>query len=240
MAYKHKYVVGETYAFYNNSDTLEDNVEFNYWSFDIVHSDTFIEVYEDVTVLTKDIISGTDYRWYASDFTFPDIENGCYRFRIVDTVQNNVIFLSDEFEVVSSTDGLMYSKYRNAVDILNYNYEGLPSFYNKAHFEMFDRKPLIKTTTQGYDLTSGSFKRIRTVKTKDIEVITGWFDETEHEAVQSMIIHSDFYLALDGSFKLINLEEGSEYLLEWQENYEFIQASVRLEINDRSSSNKGL
>ena len=41
MAYKHKYVVGETYAFYNNSDDLETNANFTYWGFDLVHSDTF-------------------------------------------------------------------------------------------------------------------------------------------------------------------------------------------------------
>jgi len=240
MPYKHKYVVGETYAFYNNSDELEDNVEFNYWSFDIVHSDSFISVYDDLTVLAKDIISGTDYRWYADDFVFPDIDTGCYRFIIVDTVQNNVIFISDEFEVVNSTEGLIYSKFRNVVNILNYNYEGLPSFYNKLHIQAFDRKPKISTVTKGYDLSDGSFKRIRTIRSKNIELITGWFDEKEHEAMQAMIIHSLFYLSLDDEFKLINYEDGSEYLNEWQENYQYIQASVRLEIDDRSTTNKGI
>ena len=240
MAYKHKYVTGETYAFYNNSDELEDNVEFNYWSFDLVHSDTFIPVYEDVAVLSKDIISGTDYRWYADDFIFPDIENGCYRFIIQDTVQNNVLYVSDIIEVVDSTDGLMYARFRNASNMLNYNYEGLPSFNNKVHIEMFDRKPLLSTTTQGYDLTDGSFKRIRTIRTKNIELVTGWFDENEHEATESMIIHSAFYLAIDDEFKLINFPDEFEYTPEWQENYEFIQVAFRLEIDERSTSNKGI
>jgi hypothetical protein len=240
MAYKHKYVTGETYAFYNNSDELEDNVEFNYWGFDLVHADTFIPVYEDVTVLSKDIISGSDYRWYAEDFTFPDVENGCYRFIIVDTVQSNVLYVSDIIEVVDSTNDLMYARFRNASNMLNYNYEGLPSFNNKTHIEMFDRKPLLNTTSQGYDLTDGSFKRIRTVRTKNIELITGWFDENEHEATQSMIIHSDFYLGLDNEFKLLNFPEGFEYSPDWQENYEFIQVAFRLEIDERSTSNKGI
>lgn len=240
MAYKHKYVTGETYSFYNNSNELEDNVEFNYWGFDLVHADSFIPVFEDVTVLTKDIISGTDYRWYAEDFEFPDVEPGCYRFIILDTVQNNVLYVSDVIEVVDSTDNLMYVKYRNAVNMLNYNYEGLPSFNNKFHVELFDRKPLIKTTTQGYSLTDGSFQRVRTIRTKDIEMITGWFDENEHEAMQAMIVHSAFNLALDNEFKVMNFPDGSEYLPEWQENYEFIQVAFRLEIDNRSTSNKAL
>ena len=34
--------------------------------------------------------------------------------------------------------------------------------------------------------------------------------------------------------------DDSNYSAEWQENYDFIQASVRLQENDRSSSNKTL
>ena len=70
--------------------------------------------------------------------------------------------------------------------------------------------------------------------------MTGWFDEKEHDAMQQMAIHSDLNLAINGNFELMNFSEDSEYLLEWQENYEYIQASIRLQINDRSSSNKAL
>ena len=241
MAYKHKYVIGSTYAFYNNSTELEDNVNFNYWAFDLVQADTFQVVYEDITTLSKDIISGTDYRWYADDFQFPTVETGCYRFVILDLADsNNVLYMSDEIEVVDSDDGLIYVNFRNAKNILNYNYEVLTEFYNRTHIEMFYRKPLRPTSTQGYTLSGGSFKRVRTLLTKSFEFITGWFDQKEHDAMQEMIIHSELNIAIDGNFKLMNLPEGNEYLLEWEENYEFIQASTRLQVDDRSSSNKAL
>ena len=37
MAYKHKYVIGETYAFYNNSDALETTASFNYCGMAVPH-----------------------------------------------------------------------------------------------------------------------------------------------------------------------------------------------------------
>ncbi len=241
MGYKHKYVIGSTYAFYNNSEDLEDNVNFNYWTFDLVHSDTFQIAYDDIAILSKDIISGSDYRWYADSFEFPVVSTGCYRFVVLDSADSDqVLYMSDEIEVVDDDAGLMYVNFRNAKNILNYNYEVLTTFYNKTHVEMLHRKPLRPTSTQGYTLSSGSFKRVRTLLTKSFEFVTGWFDEKEHDAMQEMIIHSDLTIAIDGNFESINLNEGGEYLLEWQENYEFIQASVRLQIDDRSSSNKAL
>ena len=240
MAYKHKYVPGETYSWYNNSDDLETDASFNYCGLDLVHADTFIQVIEDVATLATDIFSG-GYRFYADDFVFPEVESGCYRFIVLDvSASEEVLYISDPFEVVSSTDGLIYSKFRNGKNILNYNYEGLPTYYNKTHVELLRRKPIRPTTTQGYSLSSGSFKRVRTLLTKSFEFVTGWFDEKEHDAMQQMAIHSDMNLAINGNFELMNFSEDSEYLLEWQENYEYIQASIRLQINDRSSSNKAL
>lgn len=240
MAYKHKYVVGETYAWYNNSDALETTASFNYCGLDLVHADTFIQVIEDVATLGTDILSG-GYRFYADDFVFPTVSDGCYRFIVIDvSAGENVLYISDPFEVVSSTTDLTYCQFRNGKNILNYNYEGLPSFYNKTHIELFKRKPLRPTITQGYSLSSGSFKRVRTLLTKTWEFITGWFDTKEHDGMQALVIHSDMQLSIDGNWEVMNLSEDSEYLLEWQENYEFIQASVRLQINDRSSTNKAL
>lgn len=240
MAYKHKFVIGSEYAFYNNSDDLEDDANFNYWVFSLVHSDTFEVLIEDVATLSKDIISGTDYRWYIESFDFPGVDPGCYRFIIEDTISENIFYISDIFEAVSSDEGLLYSRYRNGKNILNYNYEGLPSFYNLFHVEMFKRKPSRPETTEGYTLVSGSFQRVRTVLTKAYEFVTGWFDESEHDASHAMTIHSDLNIGLDGNFTAMTKPDDSEYNVDWADNYEFIQGSVRLEKDSASSSNKAL
>src|SRR5210317_830202 len=147
MAYKHKYVKGKTYAFYNNSDTLETTASFNYCGLDLVHADTFIQVVEDVAELSTDILSG-GYRFYADSFVFPNVANGCYRFVILDVSSGEeVLYISDPFEVVDSEEGLIPIKYRNAKNILNFNYEGLTSFYNLGHVEMLRRKPLRDSRT---------------------------------------------------------------------------------------------
>jgi hypothetical protein len=240
MAYKHKYVTGENYAFYNNSDTLESDVNFNYWSFNLVHSDSFILVYEDITTLVKDVISGSDYRWYADVFEFPPVGNGCYRFVIEDTISGNIFYISDEIEVVDSTDGLMFCRYRNGKNMLNYNYEGLSSFYNQFHVEMKKRKPARNESTEGYELTSGSFKRVRTTLTKTWEFVTGWFDETEHEATHAMAVHNDLNIVFNGNFNAMTKSEDSDYSVDWQEDYEFMQVAFNLEEDSKSSSNKAL
>ena len=240
MGYKHKYVIGGAYAWYNNSDALETTASFNYCGLDLVHADTFIQVIEDVAVLSTDVLPG-GYRFYADTFVFPQVDPGCYRFIVIDvSASENVLYISDPFEVVDSDEGLTYGKFRNDKNILNYNYEGLASFYNKVHVELFKRKPLRPVNTQGYTLSSGSFKRVRTLLTKTWEFITGWFDTIEHDATQAAIVHSDLQLYIDDNWESMNLTQDSEYALEWQNNYEFVQASVRLEVNDRSSSNKAL
>jgi hypothetical protein len=227
MGYKHKYVVGKTYAWYNNSDDLETTASFNYCGLDLVHADTFIQVVEDVATLSTDILSG-GYRFYTEGFVFPEVDNGCYRFIVVDvSAGENVLYVSDPFEVVSSESGLIPIKYRNAKNILNFNY-------------VFKRKPLRPTTTDGYALANGSFKRVRTILTKTWEFITGWFDTKEHDAAHAALVHSDLQLYIDDNWEAMNLPEESDYSIEWQENYEFMQASVRLQIDDRSSSNKAL
>lgn len=239
-SYRHKYVVGKTYAFYNNSDTLETEASFNYCGLDLVHADDFIQVVEDVATLSTDIFSG-GYRFYADAFVFPVVSPGCYRFIIVDvSAGESVLYISDPFEVVTSEEGLIPIKYRNAKNILNFNYEGLASFYNIGHVELLRRHPLRPSVTDGYPLSTGTFKRVRTILTKTWEFITGWFDQKEHDGLQAALVHSDLQLYVDDNWEAMNLSDDSTYNIEWQENYERIQASVRLQENDRSSSNKAL
>lgn len=243
MRYKHKFVKGSSYSFYNNSNELESDANFPFWELNLVHSDTFIEAYDNVTTLSKDIISGSDYRWYVEEFTFPNVDTGCYRFIIKDTnasIKNKVLYISDEIEVTNSDKGLLLVNYRNAVNIMNYNYEGLPEFSNKFHVEAIRRKPTRPESTEGYTLVNGDFLRVRTSLRKSYEFVTGWFDEQEHDATHAMAIHSNLNISYNGVFNPMTKPKDSDYETPWEENYEFIQASFRLEESNRASSNKGV
>jgi hypothetical protein len=238
--YNHKYVTSQEYSTYANNESLEDNANFASWRVDLVHADSFIPAVQSVMTLTKDIISGTDYRWY-SKFTFPVVPNNCYRFVIIDTAASDaVLYISDTLESVDSSEGLILSKFRNGVNIQNYNYAGLPTFYNVFHVELNRRKPLSQKTTGGYDLADGSFFRVRTVRTKTYEFVTGWFDEQAHDATDVMAIHSDLQLAIDGNYLAFNSGEDGGYEPPWEENYEVIQVAFRLEQKNESSSNRAL
>ena len=240
--YNHPFLVGQSYSFYANNDVLDTSTTFNYWRVDLVHEDSFIQVYQDVMTLNKDIIDATtgDYRWYST-FTFPTVTNNCYRFVIIDTANSDaVLYISDTIESVDSSDGLILCKFRNGVNIQNYNYVGLPTFYNIFHVELNKRKPLSQKNTGGYDLADGSFFRVRTVRTKTHEFVTGWFNEDEHDATDIMIIHSDLQLGIDGSYTAYNSGEDGGYEPPWEENYEVVQVAFRLEQENESSSNKAL
>jgi hypothetical protein len=238
--YDHKYLTDHQYTIYANNDTLDTNVSFNDWRVDLVHADSFVQVVNDVMTLTKDIISGTDYRWYST-FTFPVVDNNCYRFVIIDTADSDaVLYISNEIESVDSSEGLILCKFRNGVNIQNYNYEGLPSFYNIFHVELDKRKPLSQKNTGGYDKADGSFFRVRTVRTKTYEFVTGWFDENEHDATDIMLIHSSLQLGIDGNYTVYNSGEDGGYEPPWQDNYQLIQVAFRLEQENESSSNRAL
>lgn len=240
MSYKHKYVPGWDYAFYNNSDDLEDNANFNYWTLDLLHADSLTVALDDVAPISKDIISGSDYRWYVDTFTFPDIDNGCYRFIVYDNANNEVIYIGDEIEVTDNTNNLTYVKFRNSKNILNYNYEVLTTFYNLFHVEMFKRKPKNTERAKGYNLVNGVFKRVRTTLSKSYEWITGWFDEEEHDATQAMSIHSDLNVGYDGELRSVTKDDSDTYEIEWQENYEEVQAKLDLTEVATGSSNKAV
>ena len=214
MGYNHKYVTGELYAFYNNSDDLEDNGNFASWRVDLCHSDNYVSVIEGIVDLTKDIISGSDYRWYADEFIWPEVEEGCYKLVVIDTSNSDdVLYISDEIEVVDSVNDLIQVKYRNAANILNFNYETLTTFYNIFHVDWMYRKPMRPIITEGYGLSNGTFKRVRTILTKTYEFVTGWFDEKEHDAVQGAIIHSDLQIVVDGNWEAMNMPEDGEYTI---------------------------
>lgn len=240
MTYNHKYITGQIYSNYANLDNLETSVNFNYWRVDLVHADSFIQVVQDVMTLTKDIIDSDtgNYRWYTT-FTFPQVPNNCYRFVIIDTTSDAVVYISDTFEVTTN-NGLILCKWRNAKNMLNYNYQTLTSFYNVSHFELKRRKPNIVIQRNGYELSDGSFEPVRTVRGKTHEYVTGWFDEKEHDAMNALIIQSDVQVDINGLYISVIFTEDTTYETDYQEDYEFIQAGFRLEQPDQASNNKAI
>jgi hypothetical protein len=232
------FVAGEDYAFYVNSTELEDNVNFPYWECNVYNSDTFTLAYSNLFVPVKDIISGTDYRWYAT-FTFPEITSGCYYIVVNDTIADNVLYISNLIEVRANDLDLIKVKYRNAVDIENFNYEGLLTFNNLFHLESIKRQPLNDLKSEGFDLIDGTFQRVRTTRVKTYEFITEFMGEDSHDALNSALTHSNFEMFIGNSFSRFVLGD-SDYSPAWSENYGLAQATFRLQDASKSTTNKAV
>jgi hypothetical protein len=233
------FVAGVDYAFYVNLDELETNANFPYWQVNLYTANEFNLAASNIFVPTKDIISGTDYRWYAN-FTFPNVNSGCYYIVVIDTANaNNVIYISNLIEVRPDETDLLKIRYRNPVNMENFNYEGLPTFKNEFHIEVITRQPQNNLDTEGFDLVDGTFQRVRTTKTKTYEFVTEFMGELSHDGLNTALYHNTFEVFKENIFQLFKLAD-SDYSPEWSENYGLAQATFRLQQARQSSTNKAI
>lgn len=231
-------VGGEDFAFYANLDDLETSANFANWHLDLVNSD-FQTVVQDVGTLTKDIISGSDYRFY-SEFTIPEgLTAGCYYLVVIDETYAQVKYLSNKLYYSTITDYSIRYRYRNSKNILNFNYSGLSEYYNKGRIKLKKRQPNQDVTSIGYEQINGSFNPVRYVKGKTYEFITLWYDEYDHDAFNALTIHNLIEIVEEGSFVQYVRGEDS-YSIDWNDNYPLAEGNIRLQRKNSYSSNKTL
>lgn len=230
-------IADEDFAFYANLDELEDDSNFANWRLDLLFDDFNVAV-TNIGFLLKDIISGSDYRFY-SEFVVPSgLTTGCYYLAILDET-DEVKYISNKLNYSTILDYSFFIKYRNNKNILNYNYEGLTAFNNRFRIKLVKRQPQQDTTSIGYDLIDGSFNPVRYVKGKVFDFITLWYDEFDHDAFGSAIIHSNFLLVDEGRF--VQYRKGDEqYQIDWNDNYPLAEGEIRLQRKNSYSSNKTL
>lgn len=230
---------GDFFAFYANLDELEDSASFSDWHLDLVMQvgDGFNLVVEDIGTLFQDVISGSNYRFYSS-FNIPyDLTTGCYRLVITDEFYNLVQYVSRPMNYKSHTDYSIPIRYRNNINILNYNYQNtLSSFYNTFRLNMVKRQPLNEVNQVGYDLIDGSFFPISTVTGLTEEFILSFADEYHHQGFEAATIHSDFEIGTKTGWK--QFVRKSEYQVDWQEDYPLADGIIRLQQKNSFSSNK--
>jgi len=245
IRYNSLFFPGESFANYVNLDTLEDNGNFANWSVDLYHAPTKTGIgalaWPGVFTPTKDIISGTDYRFYFAEQTIPiGITDGCYRILITDTSAPTVLYVSEILEFISDSTNTLRIRYRNDKNILNYNYVTLSSFKNIQRIKLKRLKGVPVTNTTGFDRVGAGFQVVRSTLTKVWEFVTGWFDSDSHEAFNAATIHTTFEVFIDGNWVQHNRTDSSDYSTPFEEDYPLVQGVIELEQTNKASSNKAI
>lgn len=226
-------VAGEVLAFYANIDELETSANFGNWHLNLLFSDFRLAI-TDIGVLVKDQITVDGYRFYSEITVPPDITPSCYYLVIVDET-DTVKYLSNSINASSITDNTLYIRYRNGKNMLNFNYEGLTDFYNRARIKLTQRAPSYPTTRIGYELIDGSFNPVRSLLGVNKEHVTEAYESDDHQAFNSATIQT-FEIFEEGSFK--EYRRGTnEYNVEWNGLNPLADGTITLEFKETYSSN---
>jgi len=230
-------------SFYANLDSLEDNANFSSWRLDLVDAETFSTLYYGIGTLTKDIISGSDYRFYLDSLSIPTTwESGCYRMVIVDESNQSVLYISNPFKYSSQlapyTEAI---RFRNNVNILNFNYETLTSFKNEFRIRVVKRQGSPVANRIGYDLINGNFNPVRTTTGIKLKFVTDFYSLLDHEAWNSAIIQDlEIYNDETGTWESFTLPDGGVIEIEYEKNYPLGTGQVTLEQDNTYNSNKNV
>lgn len=229
---------GHQIYYYFNSIDLSTAGDFSNWRVALVNDVNHAIAYDNIATLTKDLITGISFRWYF-DWTVPALLEGCYRFVIYENVGNTVLYLSENsFQYVADNDDICVVRYRNPVNIQNFNYEVLTSRYNQFRLWLKKRRPQRTIESVGYDLTDGTFNRVRSVVVKSYEFVTDMMDEVTTDAFNTALYHKTLEIDTGEGWQAFRLSEDAEIEQEFTENYELADATVRLQLIEYASSNK--
>ncbi len=189
---------GEQQSIYFNTQDPFQNSDFGNYRLDIIKDEPgYPIVVTDQSGLLPDLINpvGPIYRIYAI-FSFPFIDPGFYRYMIYDSVADQVILLTNAFEVITDSSVVEREttriRYRNSADIYNFGYESLPGFFNEIRIKMYEPDPVeFPADAEQYkEVSTGEFQ----VPKYDIDKLhtfeTYWFDPDQHEAFAVFLANS--------------------------------------------------
>jgi hypothetical protein len=183
------------WLYFNLDDPIEDS-DFANWEIRVYDLDGNLR--QTIGALTKDIISGSAYRFYCT-FTPDGTYTGLHYLAIYNTSTGEVkySFQDSPFSVIalSEVEQYVWLKFRNSSDLDNFNYEDFPSNYQEVFLPMnavsYDYEYEIKS------YTSVSSKKRRDQKTgrhKIVTINTELFNEQANDMMSSVTIHDEIYI----------------------------------------------
>jgi hypothetical protein len=220
---------GDVVSFYLNFDDAISTSGFANWKLGVISCDYIILV-PDLAALNQDLIPNTSSYNIYSEFTWPAMGSQKHFYLIIyNSSTNAVLYVSTPFRNVSASDANRYTKsimYRNSRNIFEIRYESLPDFYHKFRIPLHIFKPLPSEDSRGYDLSNGTYLRVRSTTKKQYTFITSKYDEFAHDAFFAMAKHHDF-LRIDERFW--QQASDASYEPEWPEtDYPLCDAEIAL------------
>lgn len=183
-------------SFYANLQTLDATADTSNWDLvGINENDDILNTYVG-SFSSKDVIVGSSFRFYRT--TANPVNNArVTRFAIYNSVSNVLLYRSSRIQVLTASEAVnryVLVKYRNSRNISNFNYEGLPSFYNQLwlpiEYMKHSKMNELDTYSQGStgNVVNSAFesKMIWTFRSRRMNA-------DNHEAFLSMLEHDEIY-----------------------------------------------
>ena len=189
------YLRDYNHYFYANLDTPIDDDDFALWVLDL-YDMAGNQVSAGVGILTKDIISGGDYRFYAH-FTIPvGVDRGLYQLVVYNSSTSDLKYVTNCIEVITSADveEFVFLWFRNSTNAFGFNYETLTS-YNTVFLNMniVEEQPEI-SMDQYREASTGKIRNQKTQTAKVLSLETFMFDGEANDMMLALSSHDDIQL----------------------------------------------
>lgn len=192
--YRPVLMTGLDHFMYVNSNDLITDADFDDWTVSLYQNST--EIQTDVATLTKDIISGSDYRFYMTVNIDVSVLNGEYYLVVYNSLTDEVKFQGNCIYVISEDEieNYVYLQYRNSSNIFNINY-GVFSEYQNIFLDMnvIDEQPEIEVKTYT-EVSTGKIRNQLSNTAKVLTLESYYFDDGANDMMLALSVHDDILI----------------------------------------------
>lgn len=188
--------------FYANLDNTIQDADFNDWVMDI-YDRYGNQIQAGVGTLVQDVISGSEYRFYANFQIDSSVPNGIYYFVIYNSVTEELKYISNCFQVISNdeVDKYVFLSFKNSGNIYNFNYENVDSF-NTVFIDaaVVEQQPDAEIK-QYQSQSTGKVRNLKSQVRKQVNLETHFFDDEANDAMLMLSVHDNIALN-NGAFEV--------------------------------------
>lgn len=184
------YLQDFNHSFYVNLDNPISDSDFDNWEVGLFNTEG--NEVQNFGNPTKDIISGSEYRFYFST-VINSSHSGVHFFAVYNSNDNSVKYQSNFFKVISvdEIENYAFLQFRNSSNLDNFNYETL-SITNSVFLDLDQIDFQYEYELQSYrEQSTGKFRRQKNQKNKVIKLETYLFDEASFDAMYSLCDHDE-------------------------------------------------